>query len=172
MKKLLLVSAIWFSVWAIVISIVGGVKSVRFTNGCTAYLRLAANSPTIERADMFLSKALEYIDKNDLNIGNSSLLIERPTNDLEIWSKQLRITHNVLSKLIDDPNTDQLTKDNALMKIREVIMNDTAQGDEINLPDLIAFVPWQAIFVLLIPLCWLFAILFWFWWAIEIQQSE
>lgn len=165
MKKTLLVLAIMFSVLAITVSIIAGVKSVRFTNGCTSYLKLAANSATIERAEPFLTKVVDYIQKNDLDFGNSSIFIERPANDLEEWSKNIRASRNLLIRLIDDPNTSQLTKDNALLKIREIIVKESYNHGSVNVPDNIAFVPWQSFFVMFIPFFWLLAIIFWLWYA-------
>ncbi|MFA5230227.1 MAG: hypothetical protein WC422_02195 [Candidatus Paceibacterota bacterium] len=154
MKKMLLRFAIVFSVVAIIISIVAGVKSFQFTNGCYSYLRLAGNAPTVERAEKFLKKVVTYIDKNNLDIGNSSFLIFRPTNDLDNWSGQMRAAYKIVADLSEQTDVSQLTKDNALMKIREVVG---------YVPDNIAYYPYQVFMIFFLAIFWILAIVFWIW---------
>jgi len=172
MRKALLVLAIVCSVLAVWVSVAVAARSIRFTNGCTGYLKLAANAATVERAEVFLTKVVDYIDKNDLNIGNSSIFIERPTNDLQEWSKNLRTARNLLARLIDDPNTSQLTKDNTLMKIREVILKESNDDNSVNVPDNIALYPWQAWFVMVTPFLWLLTVVFWVLYALYPKKED
>lgn len=154
MKNTLLILAIICTLVAILSSIVAGVKSVKFTNGCIAYLKLAGDAPTVERAEMFLKKVVAYIDDNNLNEGNSSIIIIRPTNDLEIWAGQMKAAYKIVSCLSNKENVDQLTKDNALMKIREVVNSH---------PDNVPFFPNQVLIVFLLWGSWLLTAFFWFW---------
>lgn len=144
------------------VALVATINWYGFKNGCSAYLKLAGDAPNIEKADEFLGKALEYIEENELTRGNSAILFKTPDADLRIWYEQLlgakRTTEDVLESLRKDPaSIDQLTRDNALMKLREVVLDEGSDGTEVTLPANISWYPYHYA----ITLMWCLVIALW-----------
>jgi len=145
--------------------VVVGVGSVvwwyDFSKNCGDYLKLAGDAPTVERADEFLGQAVSYIKKQNLTSGNSAYIFKTPKNDVGIWYNQLKgakeTTETLLAKLAKDPTSvSQLERDNALMKIREVVLDDTQSGVSVTTPDHITWFPDQW----LILIWWIVSIIF------------
>jgi hypothetical protein len=125
--------------------------------GCTDYLKLAGDAPTITKADEFLGKALEYMDRKNLKQGNSAVLFQTPSSDIGIWYEQIRGAKRTLQRILLKDNQDsisQLERDNALMKVREVVLDSGSDGTEVTTPSKLAWYPQQQI----IALWWLVAI--------------
>lgn len=130
-----------------------------FKNECEDYLKLTGDAPTIEKADMFLEKALNYIERKKMTNGNSAFLFRTPQNDVGIWYYQIKgakeTTNGLLKKIKQDPSSaTQLEKDNALMKIREVVLDNSEKGTKVTIPLHITWFPSQ--------------ILILFWWIISV----
>lgn len=129
-----------------------------FGKNCGDYLKLAGDAPTVERADMFLEKALQHIEESNLTSGNSAFIFHSPSADVGIWYNQIRgakaTTERILYRISNDSGSvSQLEMDNALMKIREVV-RDT--GESVTLPPHITWYPYQ--WAMLI--WWLLSVLF------------
>ena len=76
MKITSLIIAIISSLVAMVL-IIGAVGDwYKFNRNCADYLKLAGDAPTLERADGFLSMALEWMDYKNLKYGNSALFFK------------------------------------------------------------------------------------------------
>jgi len=120
----------------------------QFVKNCEDYLKLAGDSPNIEMADQFLGMAIDYMEKNNLTSGNSSLIFNTPGNDVGIWYKKIKgakkTTETMLNKIKDDPaSVTQLEQDNALMKIREVVLDNSKKGTEVTLPEGVDWHPYR-----------------------------
>ncbi|NTU69860.1 hypothetical protein HGB13_03520 [bacterium] len=152
----------WFMVLVgtislIMVSVISVIFWYVFSNNCKDYLKLAGDAPNIERADQFLGQALSYIEKESLTNGNSAFFFHTPTNDIGIWYEQIKgakeTTADIIKKSKDNPATvSQLERDNALMKIREVVIDNSQKGTSVTVPAHITWFPYQL------------AMLFW-WWA-------
>lgn len=132
----------------------------RFDKGCKEYLKLAGDAPTIERAELYLSKALDYLEKNNKTSGNTGIIFKTPANDLGLWYNQIKDSHTIVKNMIGK-DVPQLTKDNCLMKIREVVLDNGDDGTKVTVPAYLSVYPHQILFFL--P--WLLAgctILLWF----------
>lgn len=119
-----------------------------FSKGCEDYLKLAGDAPNVERADGFLENALEYIEENNMTSGNSAILFTKPSNDVGIWYNQIKgaksTTENILKRKTADPDSvTQLEQDNALMKIREVVLDNASTGTSVTSPQWIEWYPNQ-----------------------------
>jgi len=135
-----------------------------FKMGCKDYLKLAGDAPTIERAHEFLSGAVRYMEEHGLITGNSALVFHTPRADLGIWYKQTKGALDTLSDIIkrqeNGTSLAQLERDNALMKIREVVLDNGSDGTEVTLPPNISLFPHQVFFwflfvaSLLFQFCW------------------
>ncbi len=163
MRTLFLVLAIIFTLGLIGTLTANIVISYQFDIGCGDYLKLAANAPTIERSTEFLGNALNYIEKENKTKGNSAFLIKTPASDVGIWYGQIKNAYETIHTLVieSQKNPDsvtQLTKDNALMKIREVILDDgviTGPGNLDTFPNHFLFLWLYLISIILAILFWI-----------------
>ncbi len=119
--------------------------------GCEDYLKLAGDAPTIQRAYDFLDKAVGYIERHGLTSGNSAIIIQRPGSDIGIWYNQVKGAKETLTIMIAKGDAaSQLEKDNALMKIREVVLDEGKKGMTVTMPPNITLFPLQLLFWILI----------------------
>lgn len=120
----------------------------KFSKGCKNYLKLSADAVTIERADMFLDKALGYIEEHKLTSGNSAIFFKTPDCDMGIWYEQLKSASKVLKDTIKNKNASELEKSNTLMKLRECLLDSGENGVYVTRPEWISLVPNQAFLAL------------------------
>jgi|GEM_PF-4101285 len=119
-----------------------------FAKNCEDYLKLAGDAPNIEKADKFLGQALAHIEKENLTSGNSAYMFKTPINDVGIWHEQIKgakdTTEDIIKRIKENPlAVSQLERDNALMKIREVVLDGSKKGTKVTLPDAITWFPYQ-----------------------------
>lgn len=132
----------------ILVAIFSTIMWYSFNKNCGDYLKLAADAPSIKLADKFLGKALNYIEENNLTEGNSAFIFHTPSADVGIWYNQIRGAKETTSGIInriqkDSTSVTQLEMDNALMKIREVVMDAGEKGISITKPTKIIYYPHQ-----------------------------
>jgi hypothetical protein len=123
------------------------VQAYHFDRDCGDYLKLAGDAPTITRANDFLKKAIVYLGETGKTSGDSAFIFKRrPSNDVAVWYQQLvaaeKTTEDILAK---GDNAPQLEKDNALMKIRETVL-DQGEGVIVTHPTNISLYPGQGSF--------------------------
>jgi hypothetical protein len=138
----------------------------KFRVGCEDYLKLAGDAPTIERATEFLGKAVNYLEEKRLTSGNSAFLFPIPRKDVGIWYSQLKSAYEVEKNLVEQAKVNpdsvsQLTRDNALMKIREVVLDEGSHGTIVTAPANIVVYPYQRLFLLWYIISFLLAAIFW-----------
>ncbi|MDP2930544.1 MAG: hypothetical protein Q8N56_02990 [bacterium] len=130
-----------------------GLARWQFNKNCGDYLKLAGDAPTVERADGFLEKAIAYIEKTNMVSGNSSIIFKKPTNDVGIWYAQIKAAKETTEKIIvRGEGVSQLERDNALMKIRETVLDQGERGTMVTTPDWISLFPYQLFKVILWPI--------------------
>ncbi|MEK6926457.1 MAG: hypothetical protein AABW50_04230 [Nanoarchaeota archaeon] len=125
-----------------------------FTNNCEDYLKLAGDAPTVEKANEFLGKALGFLENNGLTSGNSAFFFKKPDADIGIWYNQIKgaysTTQDILERMRNSASpVSQLEKDNALMKIREVVLDAGKNGVEVTVPAHISWFPHQLLMLFL-----------------------
>lgn len=124
-------------------------KQVNFTQECGGYLKRATNANTVELAVYNLEKAILYLENNGITTGYTSVLWKTPDEDVEYWYKNLKSAYNELKSL---PTDNKLLCDNALMKLKETLIDNTKDGDRLVVPNGISRYPnnksW-AIFIIL-----------------------
>ncbi len=151
----------WFGfVAGMCILIVMGVITVscwyNFKSNCEDYLKLAGDAPSVEKADMFLGRALGYIEKKNLTSGNSAFVFNTPSNDVGIWYEQIRGAKETTAKLLErkkkDPNSvSEMEASNTLMKIREVVLDASDGKTTVTLPASMDWFPYR----------WIMTIMWW-----------
>lgn len=122
---------------AIVISGFRISKSVQFKQNVTGYLKRAADANTIKLAHEEVTKALDYLESNQITSGYTSILYQTPDEDIDFWYRNLKATQQELQNL----NTESaLEKTNVLIKLRETLV-DSGKKTKVTVPDGIAVFP-------------------------------
>lgn len=99
------------------------VKSVQFDRNCLAYLTLAADANSVDIAEKHLTSALEYLEANGLTEGKTHILISSPTKDIGVWYENLKSAQGQLRELKEKEELTEMEESNALMKLRETLLN-------------------------------------------------
>lgn len=113
-------------------------KSITFKQNVKGYLKRAADANTVELASGELAIVIDYLEKNDITSGYTSILYETPDEDIDFWYRNIKASQNELLQLPKDANT--LEKTNMLIKLRETLL-DTGKGTKVTVPKGIAVYP-------------------------------
>lgn len=113
-----------------------------FKSECGDYLKLAGDAPTVEKASEFLNNAVGYIEHEGITSGNSAFIFHTPANDVGVWYGQLKGAQETVDRIVKNGGT-QLEKDNVLMKIREVVLDQGESGVHVTKPVRITWYPNQ-----------------------------
>ncbi len=120
--------------------------SVGFKQGCSGYLKLAADASTVQLAEENLSKALEYIERKGLTHGYTSIFWETPDEDMGFWYRNLSESLSDLRGL--SPDASFLEKSNMLIKLRETLLDDGDKGQSVTAPRGVEVYPSNMLFVI------------------------
>ena len=107
-------------------------KSVQFNRLCAGYLKQAADANTVDVAQERLGIAINYIEEHKLTSGFTSVLYTAPNEDVGFWSKNL---HKAIEELDELP--EKISEEAAnivLMKLRETLLDTTANGQSVTTP--------------------------------------
>ena len=147
----------------------GGIRCVSYIDykqECGGHLKRAADSNTIPLAEKELAQALQYIEKNDLTSGYTSVVYRTPDEDLEFWHSNLVAAHKELQSIA--PNATQLEKTNVLMKLRETLLDSVQHGgQEVTAPEGISVYPHNTALVMLALVSLLMMLVFGFMWLAD-----
>ncbi len=113
------------------------VKAVSFDMNCHAYIHRATGATEIETAKVELTKAIKYIEENNLTEGTVSIFLKNPRNDLGFWYSTLKSAYKELDTFSE--NATQLEKSNYLMRMRESFY-------EVGLPNGISIYPHNVLY--------------------------
>lgn len=148
----------WFSTFFTAVAIVAlsgwsCERSISFKMSIEDNLKLAGDAPTVERAEGFLAKAVAGIEARGLTQGNSALVFHTPTQDLGIWYQQVKGAHQTTQSIINRERSGQpvpqLERDNALMKIRETVL-DQGESMSVTAPQNAWIYPFQWLRIILL----------------------
>lgn len=143
------------SIWGISLSFVFGIAviiyigilSVKLNQNCLGHLKRAADASTIETAELELGIALDYLEKENLTSGYTSVLWETPDEDIKFWYNNIKASKNELISL--PKNSSNMEKSNMLIKLRETLLDHGDKGSEsITCPDGLSRYPNNLIFSL------------------------
>lgn len=141
---------------------VGIVRAVRMDANCISYFEMAADANSVALAEKHLTSGIEYLEQNNLTDGSTGIFVHKPTNDLGLWYENLKSAQAQLQELRDRDDLTELEESNALMKLRETLLN--SEGS-VTHPSMISFYPnhigwfWG---MLLIWLLWAVSTVFYF----------
>lgn len=121
-------------------------SNILIKQSLTGHLKRAADANSIELALSELNIALEYIKKNKLTSGYTSVIYKTPDEDLEFWFKNLKTSAIELEKA---KNSTSLEKTNVLLKLRETLLDEGEKGSIITYPKGISLFPNNKIIAIL-----------------------
>lgn len=123
---------------------------IQFERNVDGYLKLAADSNTVELAKDNLAAAIRYVREKGSTQGyTTALLWTTPDEDVGFWYKNLVASYQELGAV--RPETTQLEKTNILMKLRETLLDQQKNGTSVTVPTGISVHPHNTKF---------------FWWAV------
>lgn len=126
------------AVWGIYI-----VCGITFNVNCRGHLKRAADSNTAEMAKQELDVALSYLEKEGLTDGYTSVIYKTPDEDIGFWYSNLKAASEELGAI--DSNATILEKSNALMKLRETLLDQGEKSETVTVPDGISRYPYNGI---------------------------
>jgi hypothetical protein len=142
MKALCIFLCVVFALVPFFVYVPAIVKGVQFDAQCLSYLKLAADANDTVIAEQYLSTAIKYLEDHNATSGNTSIIVQKPTNDIGIWYQNLKAAQAQLqefnaSESTGDYKQDSLAESNILMKLRETLMDNGA----ITYPFMLEFAP-------------------------------
>lgn len=97
-------------------------------------LKKAADAPSLTSAHVQLSKALEGIEERGWTKGSIHILYRTESTSLGVWYGQLSEANNEMNNLISSGNTDLQTTNLTLLKLRELILDNSESGEKVTTP--------------------------------------
>ena len=116
-----------------------GIKSILFDINCGERIKRAADANTIELAKQEMDAIVAYLESNDLTSGYTSVIYRSPNEDVGFWYKNLKSAKEEL--YLVTPSTTQLEKTNILIKLRETLVDHSASGVKVTIPEGISVFP-------------------------------
>ncbi len=132
-------------------------SSIVIKQELTGHLKRAADANSIELALAELTTSLDYIEKNNLTRGYTSIVYKTPDEDLEFWYKNLKASKEELEKT---ENSSSLEKTNVLLKLRETLLDEGEKGSRTTFPEGLSIYPNNKLFALLFLVSLLFIPIF------------
>ena len=123
---------------------------------------MAADANSVELAEKHLTSSIKYLEENNLIAGSTGIIFHSPTNDLGLWYENLKSAQAQLQELNSKEELTELEESNALMKLRETLLN--SEGS-VTHPSMISFYPSHAGWfwsMILVWLLWIAAMVFGF----------
>ncbi len=114
-----------------------------FSKNVTGYIKHAADANTVDIAHEELTKAINYLEANNMTSGSTSVIWETPDEDVGFWYKNLKASQKELAEL---NSTSALERTNVLMKLRETLM-DQGEKARVTVPDGMSAFPNNALWV-------------------------
>ena len=125
------VTAIVLLFLAIITPVVCIVRQTQFTQQCGGYLKQTADATSVELALERINLAIEYIEKNDLKDGYTSILWKTENENIGFWYRNVIACRDELAANLDSSSLEQ---SNVLMKVREALTDDGDSGLELTVP--------------------------------------
>jgi hypothetical protein len=114
-------------------------KGVVFDIGCSGHLKRAADANTVELASKELDQAIQYLERNNITTGYTSILYQTPSEDVGFFYANVKSSRAELSLVTDA--TAQLEKSNLLIKLRETLLDQGEKGTDVTEPSGISVFP-------------------------------
>ena len=114
------------------------VKHVEFRQNCSGYIKQAANAGSVEMCLERLDKAIDYAYKKGWTEGYTSVIYKTEDENVGFWFENLKLCHYTLVDALDEQS---LTQSNALMRVRECLTDNGANGTHLTIPTGLLYYP-------------------------------
>lgn len=138
MKSIFVILCVVCIIVPIAVYGVGIVNTIQMDANCISYFEMAADANSVELAEKHLSSGIKYLEENDLTEGSTKILINKPTYDIGLWYENLKSAQAQLQELKTMDNLTELEESNALMKLRETLLDSEGY---VTHPSMISFYP-------------------------------
>lgn len=122
------------------------VKDIQFDQGCAGFLKQAADANSVELAERQLSLAIDYIEKNGLTSGYTSVIYRTEDENIGFWYENLKVCQK---ELVETRGNSTLENTNVLMKLRESLTDESEKGTKLTIPPGLYLYPHNAVFMVL-----------------------
>lgn len=131
-----------FAIFCILFSLVSPIitftNNVKFHQNCGGYLEQTADANSVELALERLDMAIEYVEKNNLTEGYTSIFWKTEDENIEFWYRNLKTCREELADAVE---SSQYEKTNVLMKVRESLTDIGEHGTVLTIPNGISRYP-------------------------------
>lgn len=138
MKQFFIILCVICTIIPIIVYGAAIVKTVQMDANCISYFTMAADANSVKLAEKHLTTGIKYLEENNLTEGNTKILIYKPTTDLGLWYENLKSAQTQLKELSANEDLTELEESNALMKLRETLLNSDGY---VTYPSMISFYP-------------------------------
>lgn len=121
------------------------IDDIRFDRNVEGHLKRAGDANTVELAEKELAGVVEYLEKNQMTTGYTSIFWETPDEDVGFWFQNLQASLGELQAV--PPEATQMERSNILIKLRETLV-DHGQNTTVTVPAGITIFPYNVSF------CW------------------
>jgi hypothetical protein len=149
-SKIMFLIAIVSGIVLLTTAVIAIVFSVRFSRNCSGYLERAGNANSIDIARTELKVALDFLEKENLTTGYTSVMYTTPNEDIGFWYNNIKSAYNQLDA-IDSDSISQLEESNILIKLRETLMDAHEGSYHVTVPCGISRHPNNTLFAIS---CW------------------
>lgn len=166
MKAYLIIVLATISISIFSISIV---KKINLKQNCTGYLKRAADANTVETALLEITKATKYLETENLTSGYTSIFWRTPDEDIAFWYLNLKASEKELSILNGGSNS--LEKTNALMKLRETLMDEGDKGEKLTIPNGLSRYPYNGLWFVLLSIASISVLIIFAWASVYFENK-
>lgn len=119
------------------------IAQINFDQNCNGHLKRAADANTVELATKELQEAVDFLEKENMTSGYTSLFerLQTPDEDIGFWYQNLTASLQELKNMSEE--TAPLERSNMLMKLRETLLDDTEKGTKVTSPEGISRYPYN-----------------------------
>ena len=151
---------IFIIIISLIVPTIMAVKAIKFTQQCGGYLKQTADANTVELALERITLAIDYIEKNNLTDGYTSVLWKTEDENINYWYRNIKACREELEANLE---SSSLEKSNVLMKVRETLTDNGGEGGTtLTIPTGISRYPHNALFgilltisIILLSVCWI-----------------
>lgn len=144
------------------------VKKVELKQNVSGYLKRAADANTIDLAHQELTKAITFLEANEMTSGYTSILWQTPDEDISFWYQNLKASQTELANLKSD---SALERTNVLIKLRETLL-DTGEKTRVTVPKGLSVYPNNKVWALLMLVAIICGTAGFAMWAFEMDKRE
>lgn len=130
---------IFFAVSLICWSFIRISSNMYFESCCEDYIQRAASASTIEIAKTELTKAVSYLEKNNITSGFTSVLYRTPDEDVSFWFNNLKSSLVELESI--EPDALPSEKAIVLLKLNKTLLNLSSGNTSVIVPNGISVYP-------------------------------